>query len=320
MRNILLIVASICIAPSEAAVLRASTTLHQSEVHVADLFDDAGPAGARVLGQGPAPGGRIVVEAAQAAAIARQFGVSWRPNSGAERVVLDRPGRTLPREDIIAALRKALHDGGTPDDAEIEIGSFNAPLVPPDDKVEIAVEQLDVEPGTGRFTAGIAVAAEGEPLQRLRLAGQVREMVNAVVATHRLAVGNALSTFDVQLQRVPATQARGEVAHSLAQVIGQALAHPINAGQPLPLAELARPMLVRKGALVQMQLLAPGLAVAASGQATEPGGLGDLIGVLNPVSGAVVEARITGPDQVQVEQGAALRRAPRNTITQLSQR
>ena len=54
-----------------------------------------GPKPTRVLGPGPAPGGRIVVEAAQLAAIARQFGVDWRPASPADRAVLDRPGRML---------------------------------------------------------------------------------------------------------------------------------------------------------------------------------------------------------------------------------
>jgi flagella basal body P-ring formation protein FlgA len=325
MRNLLPLVLSICISPitanvGEAAVLRSSTTLYRSEVRVADLFDDAGPAAERILGQGPAPGGRIVVEAAQAAAIARQFGVSWRPNSGAERVVLDRPGRTLPREEILATLHRALRHGGSSDDADIELASFSAPMVPPDSHADLTVEQLDVDPGSGRFTAGLAIAVDGEPLQRLHLSGQLQEMVDAVVATHRLAAGSALGEADVALQRIPAAPNRTDAARSLSQVIGQALQHPVHAGQTLPLAELGRPVLVRKGALVQMLLQAPGLAMTASGEAVEAGGLGDHIGVLNPVSGAIVEARIIAADQVQVLPGASLRRPARAGSTLMSQR
>ena len=71
-------------------------------VRLSDLFDDAGPRAGQVLGPAPAPGARIVVEAPQLAAIARQFGVDWRPASPADSAVIDRPGRLLPREDVLA--------------------------------------------------------------------------------------------------------------------------------------------------------------------------------------------------------------------------
>ena len=61
------------------ATLRTMTTLHASVVRLSDLFDEAGANADRVLGPGPGAGGRIVVEAAQLGAIARQFGVDWRP-------------------------------------------------------------------------------------------------------------------------------------------------------------------------------------------------------------------------------------------------
>ena len=41
--------------------------------------------------------------------------------------------------------------------------------------------------------------------------------------------------------------------------------------------------------------------MAASGTAREAGGMGDRISVLNPVSGALIEAEITGVDQVMVQ-------------------
>jgi len=58
-------------AAAQAASLRNVTTLHGPLVYVRDLFDDAGPNADRVLGPGPAPGDRIIVEAPQLNAIAR---------------------------------------------------------------------------------------------------------------------------------------------------------------------------------------------------------------------------------------------------------
>ena len=191
---------------------------------------------------------------------------------------------------------------------------------PPDTKPEIAVEQIDVEPGSGRFTAGLAIVVPGEPLQRLHLAGRVQALVTAVVATHRLLAGAPIQPSDVRLQRVPSGTGQDESAQNLSQVIGQALRHPLNAGQKIAVAELSAPILVQKGALVQIQLQVPGLAVTAAGTAADSGAMGDHIGVLNPASGAIIEAEITGPDQVRVLPGNALRRPARSGQTQISLR
>ena len=75
-------------AGAQAASLRPMTTLSSSVVRLSDLFEEAGPEAGRALGPGPLPGQRIVVEARQLAAIARQFHVDWQPASPADRIVL----------------------------------------------------------------------------------------------------------------------------------------------------------------------------------------------------------------------------------------
>ena len=87
------------------------TTLHGPTVYLRDLFDDAGVGADRVLGPGPEPGGRIVVEAAQLNAIARQFDVEWRSVSRADRAVLEWPGRPMRQEEAVEAVRLAVTAG-----------------------------------------------------------------------------------------------------------------------------------------------------------------------------------------------------------------
>lgn len=288
-------------APAYAATLRDTTTLQQPHVRLADLFDDVGAVGSRVLGPGPAPGGRIVVEAAQAAAIARQFGVAWRPVSNTERVVIDRPGRLVAREEFIGSLRTALAGAGAAMDAEVELSGFAAPLVPLEASVQSSIEQVDFDSVSGRFTATLALSMAGEAIQRTRLAGRAQEMVDVVVSLHRLAAGVVVRAADVQVVRMRAGTGRGDVARSLGQVVGQATRRQEAAGQPLQLSDLGRPFIVLKGSRVMMLLQSPGLTMAASGTATEAGGMGERISVLNPVSGALIEAEITGVDQVLVQ-------------------
>ena len=76
MRPLTLAAVVLCLGTgAEAATLRTATSLAAPVVRLSDLFDDAGTNADRVLGPGPGPGGRIVVESAQLGAIARQAGV-----------------------------------------------------------------------------------------------------------------------------------------------------------------------------------------------------------------------------------------------------
>lgn len=299
----LFLAAAVLAQPAAAASLRMQTTLAAPVVRLSDLFEDAGAAAGQVLGPAPAPGVRIVIEARQLAAIARQFDVDWRPASGAERVVLDRPGRMLPREDVLAALRVALQGLGVDPSAEVELQGYAAPLLPSGAQAEVSVEQIDQD-SSGHFTAAVAVLAPEMEMQRLRVAGAVVQMVEVAVPVRRLAPGAPIGPDDVRMARVRGTLVRGTVAQNVAQVVGLTPRYGINQGQPMVLAELARPLAVVKGATVVMQLTAPGVQLLGQGRALEQGGIGDRIQVLNPASRAIVEAEIIGRDRVRVAPGS----------------
>jgi flagella basal body P-ring formation protein FlgA len=289
---------------ADAATLRTMTTLHGPRVTLADLFDDAGPDAARVLGPGPAPGGRIVVEAPQLAAIARQFGVDWTPASQSDRAVLDWPGRPLPREAVLAAVREALGASGVDQTScEIDLTGYSAPVVPYQGTARPLVSQLDYDRSTGRFSAVLSVTGDGMDPLNSRLAGRVDEMVALPVATSRLVAGTVLRAEDVHTATVPTRVASRAVAHDADDIVGQQLRHQVAPGQPFPLSELMRPTLVRRGANVMMELSSPGISLTAQGKALDTGAVGERIRVLNPISRAVIEADVIGPDRVRVAPG-----------------
>lgn len=304
MRALILLALLAGTACARAASLRTMTTLHGPVVKLSDLFDDAGANAGRVLGPGPAPGGRIVVEAPQLAAIARQFGVDWIPASSADRAVLDWPGKPLPRAAALAALRDALAASGIdPANCEVSLDGFTPPVVPFDGAPQPLVSQLDYDRASGRFSAVLSVAEPGlEPISA-RIAGRLDEMIELPVPTARLPASTVLGPADVHMARVPARLANGAVARLPADVVGRQLRRQVMPGQPLALADLMRPTLVRRGAEVLMELDSPGIALTAQGQAMEGGAVGERIRVLNPNSHAVIEAVVAGPDRVRIAPG-----------------
>lgn len=302
----ILLVALVCTAvPASAATLRPFTTLSGPVVMLADLFDgmNSGGTGTRALGPSPAPGARITVEARQLEAIARQYGIDWRPGSAGDHAVLDRPGRTLGRDDVLGPLRTALTAAGAPRDGELELPGFTAPMVGLNAVTQTEVAQIEFDGSTGRFTAMVSVVADGAPAAQLRLSGRMLEMTDLPVPRRRMVPGDVIGAGDLEWVRLRATQAKGDVVRAMPDAVGQALRHAVQPGQPIQLADLGRPMVVQKGTPMLLALDTPGIQVTAQGVAMEPAGIGERVHVVNPASRVVVEAEVTGPGRARVLPG-----------------
>lgn len=241
MRIRIFVFALLACTQAHAAALRSMTTLHGPNVYLKDLFDDAGPNADRVLGPGPDPGGRIIVEAAQLNAIARQYNVAWRSVSRADRALLEWPGRPLRKEEAIEAVRLAVTAAGAADNIDIDLAGFTPPVVPVEAAPISTVSQLEYDSNTGRFNAALTITGEGMNPIDTRVSGRVEEMVEAPVASTRLLPEIVLRADDVRVTRVRTALLQNEVARSLDQIVGMQLRRPVAAGQPLRLADLTRP-------------------------------------------------------------------------------
>jgi flagellar basal body P-ring formation protein FlgA len=291
--------------PAAAATLRPATTLHSPNVLLRDLFDDPGAEGDRVLGPGPAPGGRIVVGAAQLRAIARQFDVDWTPGSSADRAVLERPGFPMNRDAALAAVRSALVAAGASPDCDVELTGFTAPLIPLGGVPHPVVSQMQYDGRLGRFAALLSVAGEGMEPVNLPIAGQVREMLDLPVATATLAVNTVIGPDNLRMMRVPAGTLRADPVRSVEQASGMQLTHTIQTGQPLYTADLIRPRIVQRGALVRLRLESGGLSVTGQGVALEAGAEGERIKVQTPGTRTVLQGIVIGPDLVRISPNPA---------------
>ena len=306
-RHALLIAAASTLAawPTHAANLRPYRELASNIVRLSDLFDSLGATPDRELGPSPAPGDRIIVEAPQLAAIASDFGVAWRPRSGAERAVLERGGVPLAMEAILTPLRRALSQAGAPAQADIDMQGFTPPTLPAGSTARPDIGQLSYDAASNRFSASLTVADADMAAIHMRISGLVLPVIDAVVLTRHLRPGSTLHDDDVRTARLHANLLRGNAPLGLAAVIGMSLRHDVPPGQPLTAPDIARPLLVTRSGAVHMRLEAGGLILSAQGVALEDGGLGDRVRVQNPSSHAVVVAEVTGDGEVRIEPARA---------------
>ncbi|MDO9709364.1 flagellar basal body P-ring formation chaperone FlgA [Paracraurococcus lichenis] len=301
----LLLLLALPAAAQELAGPRPLVVTEDTVLRLGDIFEGAGPRAAQPIGAAPAPGRRLVIEAPQLAALARAQGLPWRPVSAQERVVVERPGQAVPRDDIAAALRAELLRLGLDPEAELELGPLPSLMVPPGAPPRLLAESPSLDATSGRFAATLAVIAEGMPVLRQRIAGRALPTLAAVVATRRLSLGEVVGPGDARLLRLRAERVRPGTADQLDQVLGQQLRRPMGAEAPFLRADLGPPPLVEKNALVTMVVEAPGLALTAQGRSLEAGPRGGLVPVMNLASRTVVEGQVIGPGHVRVAMGAA---------------
>jgi flagella basal body P-ring formation protein FlgA len=298
MRFVLFVCGVMLPVAAQASSLRTITTLHGPNVTLSDLFDDSGRNAGRVLGSGPAPGGRIVIEAPQLDAIARQYDVGWRSISSGDRAVLEWPGRPLPKDAVVEAVRTAITAAGDIDDFDVDLPDFVPPTIPAEAAPVSAVSDVDLDKLTGRFSAMLTVTAGGMNPAHMKLAGRIELMTEAPVAVARMLVDTVVRVEDVRMARI--RKPPSPIAGTIEQVAGMQLRRPVAAGLPLRLEDVFRPALVQRGSVVIMELTSPGLTVTGPAVVVDSGVKGEVVRVQPKNSSSLVFAEIVGPGQVKV--------------------
>ena len=291
-------------ARAQTVAVRSHTLIEDQVLRIADIFEGSSR-GDVVVGAAPNPGQRFVIEASQLAGIARRFNVEWRPMSGSERSVIERPGRALSREAAMEVLRAELYPLGLPVDSELELAAFSPPILPLNALPRLSAEGGNYETGSNRFAATLVVMADGMPSIRMRVAGRAIATAPAIVATRRLAIGDVVKPDDVRSMQLRAERVRPGTAQRLEDVVGMQLRRPIGTDLPFMSADLMIPHIITKNEVVLMVVEGPGLSLTTQGRALEAASRGGRLSVMNLTSRTVVEAEAIGPGRVQVRLGAS---------------
>lgn len=217
-------------------------------------------------------------------------------------VCVERATRSVTREEIEAAMRQAMMgELGGEIECRIEVREF--PRHP-------------VSVGTIEFRfAGLSrpTTPEGEVIWRGRVVygsrqtapiwARVRLSVKrrGVVAVEDLAAGQPIEAGQIALGEWEEFPAAMPVAVTIEEVAGQAPRRSIARGEPVQLAALNAPALVRSGETITVEVRSGGAALKLSAKAEASGREGDFVVLRNPESGRRFRARVDGPGRAVVE-------------------
>lgn len=304
---IALLLASTGSAAAQSAAapkLKELVTVTADVVRIGDLVENAGPAAGIAVFRAPDLGQTGSVSVPAIVNALRPHEIEDLNTGGLSEVIVTRLSRTIAKSDIEERIARAVagqYGFGEARNLSVTIDrDVRTMHVEQQVSWDLSVARLQIDPRSGRFDIWFdltgSTAARRLPL---RFTGHIMEMVEAVTLTRTIGRGEIIRPADVSVERRP----KAEVASDIVvpeQVIGFSTRRALRAGMILRPADITKLDVVNRNEAVTISYQVPGISLTLRGKATEAGGVGDMINVLNIQSNRTVQATVTGPGRVTI--------------------
>ncbi len=300
-------------SPEAAPVLRNSVLIKDRYVYLGDIFANAGQFARKAVAHAPAPGKRTSLDARWLYRIAQVYGLKWRPVSLSQAIVIERAAVTISAAEIEDAVHSALIERGAKPGMELEIATGRSPMhIPVDaDGAVPQVKQISYDSRSGRFTAVVAAPADDPAAQRLRVTGRAHAMEETPVAVRPLRRGETISARDIAMKPVRKSRLQHDTIMVIDDLVGMSPRRNLSPGDAIRETEIEKPLLVRRGKLVTLELSFVAMRLTAQGKALENGAEGDYVRVRNTQSNQVVEGEVDRTGRVVVTMTSPFKQASR---------
>ena len=289
-----------------AAELRTSIVVTKDAITLGDLFDDAGNAADVVVAEAPAPGGASDISISRISLAARRNGLAWRNTTGLSHITVNRTGIAVPNADVSAAIVEAIiakNPSILPTaNMQVDFTGGNAGVqVSESDQMDLRVENISFNVRNGNFEALVRAPANNPSAPLRRVYGRAYPVTDVPVLARDVAPGDTVAAADIQWVKMPSSRVSANIVTTQSGLLGMSPRFPVRSGEPLRLSDLQPPVVVAKGAIVDMNYVSGALVLLARGRALEDGAIGDTIDIINPRSNRTVQGVIVGPNAVRID-------------------
>lgn len=188
---------------------------------------------------------------------------------------------------------------------QVRVLSLPEGIEVPEGEVELQVDLLYGLRYNALTVARVVAMQDTQKVGQAILRLDVRRYQEVVVAARMLPGKTLLQPGDLKQLRLETGRLPSGFLLDSSKAIGQQLQRPLRSGEVLMDSMLARPLVIRRGAAVTLQVRQGEMVVSASGEALQDGGIGQRIRVRNLVSKRIVTAKVI--DEATVEVAAARR-------------
>ncbi|WP_137152410.1 flagellar basal body P-ring formation chaperone FlgA [Devosia sp. FKR38] len=283
-----------------APALKGDIVVNAAVVTVGDMFDDAGLAAEDALFRAPKPGTAGTVSLSDIRAAANRIGLSDFDARGLDAISVRRAATVIDETALASLVNADLVQRGIITAGMSANTMFTTPIRPINaEAVEqpAAVTSLRYLPGSGAFSARIAIAGQDLPID---VSGTIELMIDAPHLTGNFPAGTVLTATDVVLRPVPLRYAESTGVPQLSDIIGKALTRQSREGMMLKPSDVTIPYTVAKNDLVTIYFRSGPMTLTVKGQAVTGGTIGAPVQVLNLMSRRVISATAIAPGAVEV--------------------
>lgn len=190
--------------------------------------------------------------------------------------------------------------GVLPAGVELQEIQWNQPVRVPRGQPRAEAYLEGDEPVNGRLRARVEVLVGDTSVRTIRIRLVVRDRRQVVVATRQLRPGDALGPNDIALREPPPGVYLRQPLRSIEDAVGTVVTQLTESGEVIEQSSVRPPAAVRRRERVRIVSRVGGVEVIAPGEPLRDGSIGDIIQVLCLTSRRTIDARVVGPNEVEV--------------------
>ncbi|WP_138380202.1 flagellar basal body P-ring formation chaperone FlgA [Luteithermobacter gelatinilyticus] len=289
-------------ARADIAEIKSEAQVDDNVITLGDLFDNLDQKQNLWVMDAPLPGRKTYVPASYLVQLTRQHGIYWRNPRAVRQVVVTRTGTLVEPAELKTLIQEQVIRQHADRNRQVSLYGMGQKIVLPlgYDIQDLRLSRLDIDGGSGKFTAVIEYPAGNNTYRETRLHGRLEEVTRVPALRNAVHPGAPITRRDITWITVPAIMVRKNVVTSLDDLIGMTPRRPLKAENMIRVSDLKRPEIVERGKLVNITYATAKMTLTVLGKAIESGGKGDVIQVMNTASRKTIDAVVTGPAEVHV--------------------
>lgn len=207
----------------------------------------------------------------------------------------------LTSKTVEAEISNQLSKMGAGDKVKASIvGQASKVLASNDKPLTVEISGLDFDASSRAWNASMKVTVESQLVKQVALAGRFQRMVAVPVLNRRLLADDVITKSDIIYVDLPENRLRSDTIKDVSLLVGQSPRRVISNERPIRTHEIERPVVIKRGKLLQVHFYNKGLHISTLAEAREDGAMGDVIRVQNIDSNAVMQARVLSDANAEV--------------------
>jgi flagella basal body P-ring formation protein FlgA len=169
-----------------------------------------------------------------------------------------------------------------------------------DHPITLKLMAMQVDAAAKRWQANAHIIANGKTERVTPVSGRYDELIAVPILKRQITNRDVIAAEDLETQTIASSKLRQDIITDKSGLIGRSARRTISANRPVRTSEVMSPIVISKGANIEMVYRTPYIAIRTSGEALEDGTTGAIVRVKNIDSGRAVSAKVLDANRVEV--------------------